>query len=114
MLTLDRLRAYGANTEEGMARCLNRESFYFRLVGMSAEDANFDRLSAALEKGDLKEAFEAAHALKGAWGNLALTPLYVPTAALTELLRAGRGDEENYLAEIKAQREKLRAICRDE
>ena len=87
MLTIDALKAYGANTEEGLSRCFNNESFYLRLVGMGLNDQNFDRLQTAVANGDAKGAFEAAHALKGSTGNLALTPIYKPVCELTELLR---------------------------
>ena len=88
MLTIETLRAYGANVNEGLARCLNNEAFYLRLVKMSAMDKNFDRLNEALDAGDRQAAFEAAHALKGAIGNLALTPILEPVSALTELRSA--------------------------
>lgn len=39
----------------------------------------------------MQEAFEAAHALKGAVGNLALTPLYMPLSGITERLRGAQG-----------------------
>ena len=87
MLNLDTLRAYGANVDEGMTRCFNNEAFYLRLVGMGLADANFDRLRQAMEAGDAKTAFEAAHALKGSVGNLSLTPIYEPVSELTERLR---------------------------
>ena len=35
MLTIDSLRAYGANVDDGMTRCMNNEAFYFRLIGMA-------------------------------------------------------------------------------
>ncbi len=34
MMTLDALKLYGANTAEGMGRCLNNESFYLKMVAM--------------------------------------------------------------------------------
>ena len=91
MLTLDALKAYGANVDEGMARCFNNEAFYLKLVGMGLADANFDRLASGISSGDAREAFEAAHALKGSIGNLAITPIYQPVCALTELLRGKDG-----------------------
>ena len=94
MLTVDTLKACGANTAEGLARCFNNEAFYLRLVRMGLADANFDRLSAAMAAGDASAAFEAAHALKGSIGNLALTPIYEPVSALTELLRGKTGQVE--------------------
>ena len=54
MLTIDALKAYGANTEEGLSRCFNNESFYLRLVGMGLSDQNFDRLQTAVANGDAK------------------------------------------------------------
>lgn len=89
-MTIDALKARGSKVEEGLARCMNNESFYLRLAGMALKDGNFESLRAALESNDAKGAFEAAHALKGALGNLSLTPLYEPASALTELLRAAK------------------------
>ncbi len=87
-MTLDDLRAYGANVDEGLTRCMGMEAIYLRLVGTIKTDASFDRLENALAAGDLDEAFEAAHALKGVLANLSLTPLYEPVYEITELLRA--------------------------
>ena len=91
MLTIDALRDYGANVDEGLGRCFNNEDFYLRLVGMGLADANFDKLKAALDAGDTTAAFEAAHALKGSIGNLALTPIFGPVSQLTEVLRGKTG-----------------------
>lgn len=88
MLTLDALKSLGANTDEGLARCMNNESFYLRMVDMGLRDAGFEKLKAALEAGDLDTAFEAAHALKGILSNLSLTSLAEPVSVLTEQLRA--------------------------
>lgn len=112
MLTVDSLKAYGANTEEGLGRCFNKVDFYLRLVGMSLADANFDRLKAAMDAGDSAAAFEAAHALKGSIGNLALTPIYDPVCRLTELLRGKTGpvDGGDLVNEIMTQLEKARAL----
>ncbi len=112
MLSVDLLNAYGANTAEGLARCLNNESFYLRLVNMGLGDKNFDRLQAAVAAGDARQAFEAAHALKGVMANLALTPLSAPLSELTERLRGREeiGDVGDLLHEIMAQAEKARAL----
>ena len=88
MLTVEKLREYGANVEEGLTRCMNNEGFYLRLVNMAMDDKGVEKLRAAVEAGDRKAAFEAAHALKGMLGNLALTPVSQPASEITELLRA--------------------------
>ena len=112
MWTIDALKAYGANTDEGMARCFNNEAFYLRLVGMGLADANFDKLKAAMDAGDTTAAFEAAHALKGSIGNLSLTPIFEPISALTELLRGKSGpvDGGALLQQIMDQLEKARQL----
>lgn len=87
MLTMDALKAYGADTKTGLARCMGMTDFYLRLVVKELADDNFARLDSALEAQDVRAAFEAAHALKGAVGNLALTPLYGPLYEMTERFR---------------------------
>ena len=91
MITLENLKAFGADTDTGLSRCMNNAGFYLRLVNMELNDQNFSRLQDALAAGNTKDAFEAAHALKGALGNLSLTPIYTPVAQLTELLRGAEG-----------------------
>ena len=93
-MTIDSLKAFGANTAEGLARCMNNEAFYLRFVNMALEDKGFDALKTAIEAGDKKASFEAAHALKGSLGNLSLTPIYDPVCELTEQLRAQTGPVE--------------------
>ena len=108
MLTIDALNRFGADTRNGLERCLNNEAMYLRLVNMALDDANFGRLAAAVESDDRKAAFEAVHALKGVMGNLALTPLYELSSELTELLRAEKdADYPAYREKILAQRNAL-------
>lgn len=87
MITIEKLALFGADVEQGLSRCMGNEEFYLRLVSSIPEETSFDRLQSGLEKGDLVSAFEAAHALKGVLGNLALTPLYQQISEITELLR---------------------------
>ena len=94
MITLETLANYGADVETGLNHCMGNRDFYVRLVRMELGDRNFEALYDALSRGDSKAAFEAAHALKGTVGNLALTPLYDPICELTELLRHAEGPVE--------------------
>ena len=41
MLTIENLKALGANTDEGLARCLGKEDFYLRMVGLALADDGF-------------------------------------------------------------------------
>ena len=111
MLTIENLKELGADTEGGLARCINNEEFYLKMVNLSLQDANFEKLRSAIDGGDMDGAFEAAHALKGVLGNLALTPLYERTSEITELLRADKdADYQTLLDEILKQRDALAAL----
>lgn len=103
-MTLDDLRAFGANVDEGMARCMNMEAFYLRLVNTVKQEPHFAELFSALEAHDLDTGFKAAHALKGVLGNLSLTPLYEPMCELTELLRARADVDYTELAALIRER----------
>ena len=111
MITVETLRAWGANVDEALERCLGNEAFYLRLTEKALQDPSFDRLKEAVASGDLEKGFEAAHALKGVYANLALTPLYTPTAELTELLRGGEMPKDNTLIDaIKKAYADLQAL----
>ncbi len=108
MLTLEVLENFGVDTKEGLNRCMNNEGFYFRMIKLGLSNAYFDTLGTALEGGNTEEAFEAAHALKGVIGNLALTPIYDPLADMTEMLRAKKqADYVEIYRPIKEMRDKL-------
>ncbi|MBQ7158305.1 MAG: Hpt domain-containing protein [Treponema sp.] len=97
MLTKEALIAYGADYTTGMARCLNKEDFYFKMVKMVAGNEKFVSLGKHLEAKDIKAAFEDSHALKGVVGNVALTPLFDAIEEIVEPLR--RGEDNDYSAQ---------------
>ncbi|MBR3147273.1 MAG: Hpt domain-containing protein [Eubacterium sp.] len=114
MLTIEALNELGANTKEGMERCLNNEEFYLRLVKMAVMDDGFEKLKDAVEAKDLDEAFERAHALKGVIGNVSLTNIFIPIQEITEELRARL--DINYteiLGRIFTELEKVRSLVDD-
>ena len=111
-MTIDALEAYGADTKAGLQICMNNESFYLRMVEMMPGDLNFQKLYDAVEAGNLSAAFAAAHALKGATGNLGLTPLFQPLCEITELLRARTATDYTALVgTIRRQHDALRDLC---
>ena len=111
MLTIEGLRQLGVNVDEGLKRCMNNEAFYLRLADMAINDGNFARLEQAAADGDWTGAFEAAHALKGALGNLSLTPLYTTICELTDLLRPGLPvDCKEQIARMQREHAALQAL----
>ena len=114
MLTVESLKEFGADTEEGVRRCMGNADFYLRLVKMMPADKNFPKLYSSLESGDLEGAFQAAHALKGSLGNLSITPLYEIVNDLTEELRPRKAfDWSAKVAELKKRGEEFEKLCRD-
>ena len=87
MITVESLKAWGANAEEGLQRCMNNEALYLKLVNMFLDKNSYDELKEAIANDDLDKAFQAAHALKGVLANLSLTPLFDIDFEVTELLR---------------------------
>ena len=111
MLTIDKLKEYGANVNEGLERCMNNTDFYLRLVKMLLADDSFNALRQAINDNDLKAGFEAAHSLKGTSANLAITPLNKAVVEITELLRNREDvDYAPYLEKIFEEKEKLEKL----
>lgn len=79
--------AYGADYQSTMERFMGNEKMYLKILDMLFEDKNLQKLGDALDSGDLSEAFEAAHTLKGVVGNMGLTPLMQAVCAVVEPLR---------------------------
>ena len=107
-MTIDNLRAFGADVDAGLTRCLNKEDFYLMLVNKAREDKKLTELAQQLNDKNLDAAFETAHALKGMYANLSLTPLTEPVSKMTELLRSRTDtDYSALMQEAQTQFEKL-------
>lgn len=106
MLTIDKLKEFGADTSEGLSRCMGNEDFYLKMVSMGIADERFETIRGVLEKGDYDAAFDMAHAIKGVLGNLALTPIFGPVDEMTEHLRA-RDKDVDYMSYCKEMEDQL-------
>ena len=79
--------AYGGDNSTAMGRFFGNEGMYLRFLDMFFQDESFQQLENALDAGDLKDAFAAAHTLKGVAGNMGLTPFYDAVCVIVERLR---------------------------
>lgn len=114
MLTVESLRAFGADVEDGLKRCMNNDSFYLKMVEKAVSGLQTEDLRAALASGDLDKAFELCHAIKGVLANLSLTPVLEPVSKMTELLRARTPcDYSPCLVPFEEQLQRLRALCEE-
>lgn len=111
MISLEALKSFGANVDEGLARCMNNEAFYLMLVNKALADNKLYLLDQQIKDKDLDGAFETAHALKGMYANLSLDPVTKPVVEITELLR-GRNDVDYtaLMTEAKSQFSKLKEL----
>lgn len=110
MITVETLKNFGANVEEGLARCMNNEEFYIMLVNKVLSDNKLDQLEQQINEKNLDAAFEIAHALKGMYANLSLDPITKPVTEITELLRA-RSDVD-YSVLIAEAKTRFSELCR--
>ena len=76
----------GANYDDACARLMGEEMLA-RFALKFLDDESMDKLEAAMAAGDVKEAFMAAHTLKGVSQNLGFDNLYESAAVVTEALR---------------------------
>lgn len=107
-MTLETLKKFGADTQDGLARCMNNEAFYLKMVKMGLADERFEALKQVLDEKDWDAAFEMAHALKGALTNLSLTPISEPCIEMTELLRKKTAmDYTDLYQKMKSERARL-------
>lgn len=109
MLTLDKLREFGADVDDALVRCMNKEDFYIMLVSKTVSDTKLYQLEQQINARELSAAFETAHALKGVYANLSLTPLTLPVSEMIELLRS-RSDTD-YSALMEEAKTQFRKLC---
>lgn len=108
MLTIEGLREYGANVDEGVARCANNEMLYLKLIPKLIGDEGFDELAELILERDYEKAFEVAHRLKGAAANLSMTPIEEPITRISDSLKVK--EERDYSEDLKQVRQAVQAL----
>lgn len=84
-----RLMKAGIQVNEGIERFNGKKDVYEELLYSFPEDTNYSKMVSALEEGNAKEAFAAAHSLKGVTANLSMNRMYEALIPLVEELRKG-------------------------
>ena len=80
--------AVGADANEVVTRLGGSAAMVGRFLEKFKEDESFAKLGAALDDGDVENAFREAHTLKGLCANLGIQRLFERAADVTEILRA--------------------------
>lgn len=83
------------NVKEALARVRDNKKLFRRMLGLFMESGEFAALEDSLMQKDYNKAADAAHAIKGITGNLALTELFKISARMMEELRQGIASDES-------------------
>ena len=92
MSLLEELKALGSNVDEGLERFMGNAALYERMLRTLPGMLKKTDVGEAFAAGNMTDAMEKAHALKGVTGNLSITPLYEGYTKVVDYLRAGRED----------------------
>lgn len=92
--------AIGGDYEGTIAR-LSTDARIKKAALKFENDPNYNELLRALKSGNVKDAFRAAHTLKGICLNLGFDSLYRSASAITEILRAGSLDTSAWMDELR-------------
>lgn len=87
---LDKLVSLGCDADGALRRFVNNEEMYRSFVHRVLDDPSFDALKKHLDEGNVEQAFESAHVIKGIVGNVGFTPMFVLVNAIVEPLRRGQ------------------------
>ncbi len=96
-MNMTELEAAGMNVDEFLGRVMQNTALVKILVKKFSEDKNYEELSNAISRDDMKAAEMHCHTLKGMCGNMALTELFSLFVEQLAFFRAGDTDSAKAL-----------------
>lgn len=93
MELLEALRDLGVNIDEGLERMMGNVSLYERMLGKFVKMMKDSAVAPDFDSNDSAGIIEKAHSIKGASGNLSITPVYEAYSEVVSLLRNGEPEE---------------------
>lgn len=100
-MTDENYREIGLDLASARQRFLGNRELFEKFLFRFPEDQNFVKIMEAVEAGQMEDAFNAAHTLKGVCGNLSLSKLYEKVSEITERLRAEQMPEDEELQALE-------------
>lgn len=88
MYNQDELRAIGINLDEALERFMGKQSLYDKMLKKLPKAIEQYEVLEHFITGDYEKAVANAHTLKGATGNLSVTPLFEAYTEIVDNLRA--------------------------
>lgn len=90
---LEELKKLGVDIDDGVARLGGKEELYRKLLGSFVKTIHQYYVETDFDGADCTDAIEKAHAIKGAAGNLSITPIYEAYTKIVDLLRADQPEQ---------------------
>lgn len=101
MSLLEELKGLGVNIDEAVERFMGNVSLYERMLGTFPGMIESCSVDPDFDCNDYSEVIEKTHAIKGAAGNLSITPLYEAYTEIVSLLRSNQPEQaQTVLKEI--------------
>ncbi len=103
----DMLKRRGVDVEKALERMKGNKEAYKAFLAEFFEDPDFVMLQESIEEGNVREAFDCAHGLKGMAANLGLDAVHAALSVLVEILRKGmlEGAAEAFEEVMEASRQ---------
>ncbi len=96
---MQELKGLGANTDDGLQRMGGNSSLYERMLVKLKDMIKDSPVRMDFDCSDYDDIIEAAHAIKGAAGNLAVTPIYESYSRIVNLLREQQPEQAKKILE---------------
>lgn len=93
MSLLEEMKALGVNVDEGLERMMGNASLYERMLGKFTKMIDDADIQPDFDNNDYVEIIEKTHAIKGASGNLSITPVYEAYTEIVSLLREDKPEQ---------------------
>lgn len=111
MSLLTELEELGVDVKSAVARLGGNEEIYQDILVGFLEDLEQYTVKDYLESGDCEKACQNAHALKGAAGNLGLTPMFQMYARMNALLKEQNISEAAEIYEEGLEKQEAIVSC---
>lgn len=90
---LEELKKLGVDIDGGVARIGGNETLYRKLLGSFVKAMNQYYVGTDFDGKEYADIIEKTHAIKGAAGNLSITPVYEAYTRIVDLLRADQPEQ---------------------
>lgn len=110
---LDELSTLGVNVEEGKKRLMGNSALYEKMMGTFVKMMNDTPISVEeFDCDDCTELIKKTHTIKGASGNLSLSPVYDAYTDIVALLRENKPEQakEEFEKVLPVQQEIIECI----